>query len=594
MNIHIVMDNYATHKTLAIRLNIYVQQFARRPRRHIHFTPTSASWLHLVERFFAEFTDKQIKRGAHRSVHEFKTAIMSYIEKRNADPKPFKWVRTADQILAAVKQYCERLAPKPIIAQTPDQVSKYPPAKPYEIHTFPPACHSGICLTACGCDSVLGGGDGYRSGTVWRRAFGTSGHFFLERLVSHGGAGVSVRRLGGNRAGEMRIARFLHNRRVTRQEMLAQARTRTSRAAGGRHVLAIQDTTSLRVDEKGIGLSCHPVLAVDAHDGGVLGLVDAVFLDRRGGLKASRKARAFADKDSRRWLDGAESAATLSLAGAACVTVVEDREGDIYECFAHKPAGVEKLVRAGQDRLLIDGGSLYAHAGSLAEAGRMTVDLPAIPGRRARTGELSVAFAEVRIARPANRKAAQGLPEAVSVNLVVSREIDPPDGDEPAHWLLLTTHRVNDIADARRIIGFYRQRWTIEQLFRTMKTKGFCVEALRQEADGPLEKLVTAILIAAVKVMQLVAERDGKARRPLEDTLDPGDRPALERVCRNLEGKTEKQKNPHPEGSLAYAAWVFARLGGWTGYYGKPGPVVMLRGLTQFHAIKHGWTLRNV
>ena len=115
MDIHIVMDNYATHKTPAIR-----KWFARRPRWHVHFTPTSASWLNLVERFFAELTEKQIKRGAHRSVHELKTAITSYIDKRNAVPKPFKWVRTADQILAAVKRYCQRIAPTAIIAQTPD------------------------------------------------------------------------------------------------------------------------------------------------------------------------------------------------------------------------------------------------------------------------------------------------------------------------------------------------------------------------------------------------------------------------------------------------------------------------------------------
>jgi hypothetical protein len=186
------------------------------------------------------------------------------------------------------------------------------------------------------------------------------------------------------------------------------------------------------------------------------------------------------------------------------------------------------------------------------------------------------------------------LPEAIAVTLVIGREINPPDGEEPAVWFLVTTHQANDIADARRIIGFYRLRWTIEQLFRTMKTKGFDIEALRQEQDGPLEKLVTAILIAAVKVMQLVDERDGKAKRPLSDVFDPGDQPALERVSQSLEGKTAKQKNPHSPGSLAYAAWVFARLGGWTGYYGKPGPIVMLRGLTQFHAIKHGWTLRDV
>jgi hypothetical protein len=127
-----------------------------------------------------------------------------------------------------------------------------------------------------------------------------------------------------------------------------------------------------------------------------------------------------------------------------------------------------------------------------------------------------------------------------------------------------------------------------------MKTKGFDVEALRQDEDGPLEKLVAAILIAAIKVMQLVDEREGKAKRPLSDVVDPDDQPALERVGQSLEGKTAKQKNPHPSGWLAYAASVFARLGGWTGYYGKPGPIVMLRGLTQFHAIKHGWSLRNV
>jgi hypothetical protein len=363
---------------------------------------------------------------------------------------------------------------------------------------------------------------------------------------------------------------------------------------GGRHVLAIQDTSALRVDEKGLGLSFHPVLAVDASEGTVLGLVDNFFLMREGGEKARRKVRDFADKDSRRWLNGAESAAALSAAGAACVTVVEDREGDIYDCFAFKPATVEKLVRAAQDRCLTDGTSLFAKAEAWVEQGRMAVDLPAAPGRKARRAELSLRFGKVGIMRPKNRKTSCDLPKAMSVTLVIGREIDPPEGEEAALWFLLTTHQVNDIADARRIIGFYRLRWTIEQLFRTMKTKGFAVEALRQEPDGPLEKLVTAILVAAVKVMQLVAEREGKARRPLSDVFDPGDTPVLERVCQSLEGKTEKQKNPHPQGSLAYAAWVFARLGGWTGYYGKPGPIVMLRGLTQFHAIKHGWSLKIV
>jgi hypothetical protein len=392
----------------------------------------------------------------------------------------------------------------------------------------------------------------------------------------------------------MRITRFLHNPKVTPTKMIETALARTCTQVAGRHVLAIQDTSALRMDAKGLGLSFHPVIAVDANQGTVLGLVDNVFLSRQGGKRDSHKERSFTEKDSRRWLDGAERASALAEAGAACVTVVEDREGDIYECFVSKPANVEKLVRAGQDRALADGTSLFSKADAWDEAGRMQVELPAAPGRKARTAELSVKFGTVEIKRPASRKASDGLPKAVAVTLVIGQEINPPKDEEAATWFLLTTHRVTDIADASRIIGFYRLRWTIEQLFRTMKTKGFDVEALRQEPDGPLENLVTAILIAAIRVMQLVSERDGRAKRLLSDVLDPGDQPVLEKICRTLEGKTEKQKNPHALGSLAYAAWVFSRLGGWTGYYGKQGPIVMLRGLTQFHAIKHGWAIRDV
>lgn len=103
LDIHIVMDNYATHKTQAIR-----DWFAKRPRWHVHFTPTGSSWLNMVERFFAEITQRQIRRGVHRSEHELETAILDYIAIRNEDPKPFKWVRTADDILDAVSRFCVR------------------------------------------------------------------------------------------------------------------------------------------------------------------------------------------------------------------------------------------------------------------------------------------------------------------------------------------------------------------------------------------------------------------------------------------------------------------------------------------------------
>jgi hypothetical protein len=377
---------------------------------------------------------------------------------------------------------------------------------------------------------------------------------------------------------------------------VACAAARTAAAAGGRHVLAIQDTTSLRADAAGRGGALHAMIAVDAVQGTPLGLVHGTFLRLIGGQRASRKHRAFADKHSWRWLEGAERAADLAAAGAACVTVIADREGDIYEEFACRPAGVEVLIRAGQDRALSDGSRLFAKADSLPEAGRMTVDLPAAPGRRARCATLALRFVEVEIARPNNRRLPEraALPPTVRLTLIEARELDPPPGMLAAHWRLLTSHAVHDIADARRIVGFYRQRWTIEQLFRILKTKGFDVEALRIADDEPFEKLVAAALIAAVIILQLVHERDGTAKRPLKDAFDPDDQPALEAISASLEGNTERQKNPHPKGSLAFACWVFARLGGWTGYYGKPGPIVLFNGLVRYHAIKHGWDLRNV
>lgn len=106
LDVHIVMDNYATHKTSAIR-----DWFAKRPRWHVHFTPTGSSWLNMVERFFAEITERQIKRGIHRSERELEKAILAYIETRNENPKPFQWVRTADEILDAVKRFCLRTCP---------------------------------------------------------------------------------------------------------------------------------------------------------------------------------------------------------------------------------------------------------------------------------------------------------------------------------------------------------------------------------------------------------------------------------------------------------------------------------------------------
>ena len=106
LDVHLVMDNYATHKTPLIRA-----WFAKRPRWHVHLTPTSSSWLNQVERFFAAITDKKIRRGVHRSVADLTADIEAFIEQHNRDPKPFRWTKTADDILASIERFCVRNAP---------------------------------------------------------------------------------------------------------------------------------------------------------------------------------------------------------------------------------------------------------------------------------------------------------------------------------------------------------------------------------------------------------------------------------------------------------------------------------------------------
>ncbi len=108
LDVHLVMDNYATHKTPLVR-----KWLLKRLRWHIHLTPTSSSWLNQIERFFALLTERQIRRGVHRSVAALQDAITSFIERHNADPKPFRWTKSADDILASIERFCARNTPKP-------------------------------------------------------------------------------------------------------------------------------------------------------------------------------------------------------------------------------------------------------------------------------------------------------------------------------------------------------------------------------------------------------------------------------------------------------------------------------------------------
>jgi Transposase DDE domain. len=407
----------------------------------------------------------------------------------------------------------------------------------------------------------------------------------------------------------MRFTRFLRNPAVTAGEIVSHAGDGTAARVAGRDIVVAQDTSELalggrRARASGYGpvgkggalggLLLHAAVALEIGTGALLGLVDAEVWNRDKGAVTSRRSRSTEDKESQRWLDTTTRASEV-LAAANSITVVSDRESDFYEHFARRPTNTHLLVRACQNRNIKGsddaGGLLFTFIDGLPEAERYSVKIPAAPGRKARTAELALRFSPVELCKPLHG-AAPDLPDSIMLTLVDVRELSPLEDGEPVHWRLLTTHTVTNPAQARRIVDLYRMRWSIEEFFRTLKTAGFDIEKADIGDPQVMIKFVVAATVATVTVMQLVKAREGKTDRQLVDAFEPGDQPILEALSVKLEGRTTRQKNPHPKGSLAFAAWVVARLGGWDGYYGKPGPKTMRWGLDDFERIKFGASLR--
>lgn len=419
---------------------------------------------------------------------------------------------------------------------------------------------------------------------------------------------VCLRKLGDDRAEKVKFRRFLMNDRVTVEKMVTRARMRVGEIAAGRHVLAIQDTSEINYEAKrgrkrglgkvgngsDVGLFVHPVLTVDAETGHCLGLADVQVWRRFKAKAADYRKQPIEEKESYRWLKGPRRA-KWGLAEADMITVIDDREGDIYEKWARLPdRRTHLLSRACRDRVVAGGGTLFATLAARPERHRFTLDLPARAGKRqARRAQLSIRFAKIVICRPASCSDPHA-PRQIELSALEVREIDPPPDEEPVLWRLLTTHDVETVEQALTVVGWYRQRWHVEQLFRTVKRQGLDLEE-SVIADGrALEKLAVIALIAACQTMQLVLARasadDGQ---PASHVFDDREMQVLSALQGRLQGRTVKQKNPHSPGSLAWAGWTIARLGGWTGYQSdkSTGPITTRDGLERFKAIVQGYFL---
>jgi hypothetical protein len=443
-------------------------------------------------------------------------------------------------------------------------------------------------------------------GGIRRRAPGKKGALLVSRMVSR--ESVCLRRLaGGRRSGIVGFSRFLANERVTPESLIEGWGRSTAIAAHGRHVLAIQDTSELNFRTtpenrrglgeigKGVGrgVLLHAMLGLDAETGGLLGLVAGRIWTREGRVDVPHAKRPLSEKESERWLSTAQAAKPV-LAAAAMVTEVSDRESDIYAKWARVPEpNFHILTRAMHDRSIVAGDKLST--ANLRAAGQADVALRERAGRPAHKARLVARFGQVTLKRP-GATIEKDLPKTVTVSLVEVTEVGAPPGVEPILWRLLTTHAVEDAAMAWRVVGWYRMRWTIEQFFRTLKQQGLQLEDSQLESAERLIKLTAIAATAAAIIMQLVQARDGRSAESAESAFTPAEIETLQALMPELEGKTALQKNPHPPRSLAWAAWIIAKLGGWDGYPKSkpPGPITLRHGLQYFRSVAHGWRLRDV
>jgi Transposase DDE domain len=429
---------------------------------------------------------------------------------------------------------------------------------------------------------------------------------------------IVLRALGNNRTEEVIFGRFLINPKINPSNLVKQFWSNYPVKWEQKHLLIVEDTTTASFglfrnrsslgfvgkDSPKSGFHLHTALALDAENLSCYGLgaVKAYITEQQDALTRALRRKdnwkiPIEDKERYKWYSVAEEAIE-NCNGALRYTIVGDRECDIYDVMARFTGKKWDFVirSASNRRLEPDLNALYSTIEQWPVQHTYSVKLPSTPKRSAHEATLELKFGSVTLVRPKSHPD-KNLPEKLPLYAVEVKEQPTTivGNEAPIHWVILTSHPIHSIEQAKQILRWYRERWVIEQTFRTLKSEGLDIENSEVETFESLANLATMALQAATQIMQLVNARNGQTDQDIEETFTPLEITCLQQLNTNLEGQTEKQKNPHPQNSLAYAAWVMARLGGWSGYTTQrpPGPITMLNGFVRFYNILEGASLRS-
>jgi hypothetical protein len=378
---------------------------------------------------------------------------------------------------------------------------------------------------------------------------------------------------------------------------------------GAEHLLCIQDTTELNYTahlerigkqdpdigpvtrDDNAGFFCHPMLVLDPQKMIPMG-VCAVKLWNRSWNGLNRHQRNYkkqdiSEKESFRWIESAQEAKKV-LTETPLKTIIGDRESDIYEEIVSIPdAKTHLLIRSSWNRNLYDSQEkLFDFLASREQKATYDFEVKGNKKRESRIAKMSLRYTKVKLQKPINRDLNK-YPDYVEVWAIEAKEISQsvPGDEDPIHWRLLTTHQLNDIQDAINCIDWYKARWHIEELFRVLKSKGLQIESSQLETGAALKKLTVLAIQVALTTMtlKLSLKKPDKTKAGIVFSNEQIDFITI--LLKKLEGKTEKQKNPHTPKTLPWAAWAIARLSGWSGYtsQGPPGYISIKNGLDIFN-----------
>ncbi|NJN57312.1 MAG: IS4 family transposase [Leptolyngbyaceae cyanobacterium SL_5_9] len=353
-------------------------------------------------------------------------------------------------------------------------------------------------------------------------------------------------------------------------------------------------------NDRDLGFFIHPTLVVDGTCGFPLG-ISHVQLWNRPAEHLDKRARRYKElpieeKESFKWLVSAtESGHCLKSGGASLITHIGDREADIYEEWVRVPQrGHHVLIRACRDRLIAQSSkTLFDYLSEQPCQGtyHFTVAADKRKGRTQREALMAVRFVPVTLERPKRLKDTD-YPTSVCLYAVEAQEVQPPPGQSPVHWRLLTTHPVMLLEQALQVIQWYSWRWQIEQLFAILKGGALDIETTQLESGLGIQRLCILARGAAVQLLQLQQGRND-LHQAASVVFSHSQQQGLSDLAPTLEGRTQKQRNPYPPYILAWASWLIARLGGWSGLQSQrpPGIRTLFKGLQKFEGIFQGWAL---